>query len=112
MSDIDLIPTEFNVIIELDRQEEKTAGGIILPTHTQEADKLAADEGTLVAVSPHAFTYADWPEGARMPRVGERVIFARYAGRLLERGEKSLRIIKDKDLIAIVDEPARLAAVA
>lgn len=98
-----LIPTEFNVIVELDAHEEKTPGGIILTRNTQEADKLAADEGTLIAVSPHAFTYADWPEGARMPKVGERVIFARYAGRLLERDGKSLRIVKDKDLIAIVE---------
>lgn len=112
MKPLDIVPTEFNIIIELDASEEKSPGGIILLTQTKEADKLAADEGTLVAVSPHAFTYADWPDGARMPQVGERVIFARYAGKLLERGGRVLRIIKDKDLIAIVDEPVAVAQAA
>jgi hypothetical protein len=43
-------PLEFNVVIELDPVEEKTAGGIILPPSTKEADKLACEEGTLVAI--------------------------------------------------------------
>ena len=49
-------PMEFNVVVELDPVEEKTKGGIILPTEKVERDKLAFEEGTLVAASPFAFS--------------------------------------------------------
>jgi co-chaperonin GroES (HSP10) len=103
-----LLPMEFNVVVEPDKPEEKTAGGIILTSTSRDADELAADEGTLVAVSPHAFTYAEWPEGARKPQVGDRVIFARYAGVLRKPKGSSdgLRILKDKDIMAVIMEQA------
>ena len=103
MTKCGLIPMEFNVVVELDPIEEKTLGGIILPSQKVDRDKLEAEEGTLVAVSPHAFTYAEWPEGARMPQVGDRVLIARFAGVLRERDGKSLKIVKDKDIIAVVE---------
>lgn len=103
MTKCDLIPMEFNVVVELDPIEEKTQGGIILPQQKVDRDKLEAEEGTLVAVSPHAFSYAEWPEGARQPVVGDRVLIARFAGVLRERDGRSLKIVKDKDIIAVVE---------
>lgn len=103
----DILPMEFNVVVELDPAESKTAGGIYLPESTKEADKTAADEGTLIAVSPHAFSYAEWPEGARKPQVGDRVLFARFAGVLRKpkagQDGATLRVIKDKDIMAVID---------
>lgn len=108
MTKCDLIPMEFNVVVELDKVEEKTAGGIILPGSKVDREKLEAEEGTLIAVATHAFTYADWPAGSRQPIVGDRVLVARFAGVLRERDGRSLKIVKDKDIIAIVDTaPAR-----
>ena len=104
MKKCDLIPMEFNVVVELDPIEEKTQGGIILPSQKVDRDKLEAEEGTLVAVSPHAFTYADWSEEHRKPQVGDRVLIARFAGVLRERDGRSLKIVKDKDIIAVVDQ--------
>jgi co-chaperonin GroES (HSP10) len=75
-----LTPLEFFVIVELDVQAEKTAGGIYLPPQAKDADELSTQEGTLVAASPHAFTYADgWPEGSK-PQAGQRVLFKKFAG--------------------------------
>lgn len=96
---IDLIPCEFNVIVELDPTEEKTAGGIILTTEKVDRNRTEEVEGTLVAVSKAAFTF---DEDAPRPRIGDRVYFARYAGILIERGDKWLRVIKDKDVVAVV----------
>lgn len=111
MNSSGLTPLEFFVVVELDPQEGKSPGGIILPESTKDKDKLATQEGTLVAVSPHAFTYAEgWPEGSQ-PKVGQRVLFKRYAGHLHERNGRDFRLLNDKDLIAIVG-PAKLAAAA
>lgn len=107
-----LNPMEYNVVVQPDPVEEISAGGIILPMAKTDRDKLAVEEGTLIAVSPHAFSYADWPEGQQPPQVGQRVVFARYAGALHKRGDTDYRIIKDKDIVAVVDEPAKLSAVA
>jgi co-chaperonin GroES (HSP10) len=107
-----LKPLEFFVLVELDPQEGRTPGGIILPSKTQDADRLATQEGTLIDVSPHAFTYAEnWPEGS-VPKVGDRVLFKRYAGHLHERGERSYRLLNDKDLIAIVQSEPALSVAA
>lgn len=100
----DLKPMEFNVVVELDKIEEKTASGLYLPESKVDRDKLEAEEGTLVAVSPHAFSYAEWPAGARQPRVGDRVLIARFAGITRERGGATFKIVKDKDIIAVVEQ--------
>jgi len=117
MTHCNLRPMEFNVVVKPDATEEKTPGGIILTTQTVDADKLASDNGVIVALSPLAFSYAEWPEGTVLPKVGDRVVFARYAGTLRKAkpgtNEEDLRILKDKDIMAVI-EPASvpLAAVA
>lgn len=105
-----LQPLEYNVIVRMDAVETKTAGGILLPDTKKDRDEMAADEGTLVAISPHAFDYADWGAHPK-PKEGDRVLFAQFDGRLWERGGVKYRILKDKSLIAVLDQPA-LAAVA
>jgi co-chaperonin GroES (HSP10) len=114
-----LIPVEFNVVVAIDATEERTAGGIILPSQVQDKDALATQEGTLVAISPHAFSYAEgWPEGT-LPRVGQRVLFKRYAGtgggvykKTVDGVEREFRLMPDKDIAAIIepDAPAMQAA--
>ncbi len=111
-NDSGLLPSEYNVVVKPDPVEEVTKGGIIMPVSKTDRDKLAADEGTLVAVSPHAFSYADWPEGQKPPQVGDRVVFARYAGSLIKRGDTDYRVIKDKDIIAVVAERTKLGIAA
>lgn len=102
-----LIPVEFFVVVALDPAEEKTAGGIILPTQVQDKDKLAAQEGRLIAVSPLAFNYDNWPPGSRKPEVGDKVLFKRYQGHLIEReieGQKrAFKLMSDKDIMAILE---------
>lgn len=101
---------EFNVIVRMDPVEDVTAGGIILPTAKKERDELACDEGTLVGLSPLAFTYAseaDWGD-TRRPQEGDRVLFAQYQGRLYKpQGDNgpTYRILKDKDIVAVIEQP-------
>lgn len=98
-----ILPTEFKVLVRAKAVDEKTAGGIIIPDQTKERDQHAQVEGVLVAVSPLAFTYADWPEGADRPKPGDRVLFAKYAGTNV-RGKDGVdyRIVNDKDLSALL----------
>jgi co-chaperonin GroES (HSP10) len=98
-------PVEFNVVVELDPVEEKTKGGIILPGEKVERDKLGAEEGTLVATSPLAFTYAspaEWGDTPK-PQVGQRVMLKRYDGVLREKDGRSYRIVPDKSIVAVIE---------
>jgi co-chaperonin GroES (HSP10) len=107
-----IIPTEFCVVVQMDAAPEKV-GSLYMPQTVTDRDQLAADEGTLVAVSPVAFNYADWPEGARKPEVGDRVIFRKYAGLLRknERNGRDFRLLNDKDIVAIVAPAAEPVAI-
>lgn len=97
-------PMAFNVVVEIDPVEEVTKGGIILLDSKKERERLACEEGTLVAISPLAFTYAAWPDGAKKPQIGDRVMINRYAGMLREKDGKDFRIVEDKSLVAILRE--------
>lgn len=96
-------PVEYNVLVAPEDTEEVTAGGIILTTSIKETNDLASQRARLVAVSPHAFSYAEWPEGARMPKPGDAVLFAKYAGALIEGNDgREYRVVKDKDIVAVL----------
>lgn len=98
-----IMPTEYRVLIRPISVDEKTKGGIILPDETRERDKYAVQEGELVAVSPLAFSYADWPEGAQLPKVGDMVIFAKYSGSSRKgRDGVEYRVINDRDIVAVI----------
>jgi len=95
-------PIEYNVLIKLDEIKKKTDGGILLSDTTIEADKHAQQRGTIAAMSPFAFSYAEWP-GGLTPKVGDRVFFARYEGVLFTEGEDEFRLVKDKAIAAVIE---------
>jgi co-chaperonin GroES (HSP10) len=110
----DLVPMEFNVVVEVDAPPDRI-GSILLPPSVADKERLQADEGWLVKISPLAFNYDDWPEGSRKPAVGDRVLIGRYTGVTREKDGVMWRILKDKDIIAVIEpefaevEPLRAA---
>lgn len=106
-------PTEFNVLVKLDEAMEKI-GSLYMPESKQERDENLMVNGWLVSISPHAFSYADWPDDIAhlKPKVGDRVRISKGAGSLIEGPDAKYRLIKDKDVAAVVREPAKAAKVA
>src|SRR5690554_8029371 len=102
-------PTEFTVMVLPKPVEERSAGGIIIPDMTKDSEKYAQVEGTIVARSPLAFTYAtaaEWEAaGATPPKPGDRVLHAKYAGvRVKGRDGVEYLLVKDKDITATIEE--------
>lgn len=95
-------PVEFNVLVRQAKVEDVTKGGIIIPDVAQDRLQAAAVEGEIIAVSPLAFTYEDWPDEMK-PKIGDRVFFAKYAGMKVKGkdGEDYL-ILKDKDICSVI----------
>lgn len=98
-------PTEFKVLIRPKPVEEKI-GSIILPETTRESEKYAATEGSIVALSHLAFTYATAEEwDGRKPRPGQKVLHAKYAGiRVKGKDGQEYLLVNDKDVCAIIEE--------
>lgn len=96
-------PTEFKVVIKPKEMETVSKGGIIIPMG--EAEKLhnAATEGTIIAVSPLAFSYEKWPAGYAPPKVGDRIVYSKYSGMKLKGKDGDEYIIaNDKDVVAVL----------
>jgi len=94
-----LKPLGGRVVVEPIEQEEVTAGGIVLP----ETAKEKPQKGVVLAVGP-----GDRDEsGKRIPMdvaVGNKVLYAKYGGTEIKIDDKKLLILRESDLLAIVED--------
>ena len=71
---------------------------------TVEKEEFGRMEGTLVGVSPMAFSFAEWPDDAPKPKVGDRVLFSRYqATELTGRDGGKYWMMKDKSIMGVME---------
>ena len=97
MAALKLRPLSDRVWIEPIEREETTASGIILP----ETAKEKPQEGNVLAVGPGVRNEA----GKRQPldvKVGNRVLFAKYAGTEIKQNGTKYLIMRESDILAIV----------
>ena len=95
---INLKPLGDRVVVEPIEQEEMTASGIVLP----ETAKEKPQKGTVLAVGPGGRD----DSGKRVVldvSVHDTVLFAKYAGTEFKVDGKKLLILKESDLLAIVE---------
>ena len=96
---VNLKPLGDRVVIEPLESEEITAGGIVLP----ETAKEKPQDGKIIAVGPGRLL--DSGERAEMEvSVGDKVIYAKYAGTEYKDGDKTYLIAGEKDILAIVTD--------
>jgi chaperonin GroES len=95
---MNLKPLGSRVVVEPLEQEEVTAGGIVLP----ETAKEKPQKGMVLSVGPGDRDDA----GKRIAMdvaVGDTVLFAKYAGTEIKIDNKKILIMRESDLLAIVD---------
>jgi chaperonin GroES len=95
---INLKPLGARVVVEPIEQEEITAGGIVLP----ETAKEKPQRGTVVAAGP-GDRDEDGKRIAMDVEVGDVVLFAKYSGTEIKIDGKKLLILRESDLLAIVE---------
>jgi chaperonin GroES len=86
------------VIVEPIEQEEMTAGGIILP----ETAKEKPQEGKILAAGPGERD----EDGERIPmdvQVGDKVLYAKYSGTEVKLDGKKLLILRESDILAVIE---------
>ncbi len=95
---LNLKPLGNRVVIEPQEQEEITAGGIVLP----ETAKEKPQKGTVLSIGPGDRD----DKGKRIEldvKVGDTVLFAKYAGTEIKVEGKKLLILRETDILAIVE---------
>ena len=94
-----LRPLGDRVVIEPIPREDMTKSGIVLPDTAKEKPQ----EGSILAVGPGAFD----DTGKRTPmdvKVGQKVLYGKYAGTEFKVEEDELLIVSQKDILAIVED--------
>lgn len=98
-----ITPTGHMILIKTDKVEEKTAGGIILPSAHLDRENASAQKGVIVARGPTAGDFIDWPEGFEYPAEGARVLVKKFAGVEVQGDDGAdYRVCEDKDVLAIL----------
>ncbi|MGB0256475.1 MAG: co-chaperone GroES [Flavobacteriaceae bacterium] len=85
-------PLADRVLVEPAAAETKTSSGIIIPDTAKEKPQ----KGTVVAVGPGT------QENPITVKVGDQVLYGKYAGTELQHEGKDYLIMKENDLLAIV----------
>lgn len=93
-----LKPLGNRVIVEVAQEEEKTVGGIVLPSSAKEksqtgvviatGDGLVTDNGTKVEMTV---------------KEGNQVLFEKYAGTEIKYDGRDYLVVKETDIVAIID---------
>ena len=91
-------PLHDRVLIRRVEQEEKTAGGIIIPDTAKEKPM----EGEVVAAGPGA----RGEDGKIQPldiKPGDRVLFVKWSGTELKLDSQELIIMKESDIMGVLE---------
>ena len=94
-------PLHDRVLVRRVEAEEKTAGGIIIPDTAKEKPQ----EGEIVAVGEGARD----EDGDRIPldvKEGDKILFGKWSGTEVRLNGEDLLIMKESDILGIVDGAA------
>jgi chaperonin GroES len=90
-------PLGDRILVKQVDAEEKTKGGIILPDTAKEKPK----EGVVKAVGPGK-TLEDGKVQSIAVKVGDRILFASYAGTEVKIDEEEYMIMKEEDVLGVI----------
>ena len=95
---IKIQPLGDRVVVRRDDAEEITAGGIVLPDSAK--DKPA--RGSIVSVGSGRLL-DDGSRSKLQVKKGDRVLFSSYAGEQFKLGEQELMLMREEDILAVID---------
>jgi chaperonin GroES len=94
-------PLQDRVLIRRIEEEEKTAGGIIIPDTAKEKPM----EGEVIAAGPGTRS-DDGKLQALDAKVGDRVLFGKWSGTEIKIDGEDFVVAKESDIMGVVEEAA------
>ena len=95
-------PLHDRVLVRRVEEEEKTAGGIIIPDTAKEKPS----QGEVVSVGPGARD----EDGKRVPmdvEAGDRILFGKWSGTEVKVDGEDLLIMKESDIMGVIVEKVK-----
>ncbi len=100
-------PLHDRIVVRRTEEETKTAGGIIIPDTAQEKPI----QGEVTAIGPGSRDEA----GKLIPldvKVGDKVLFGKWSGTEVKIDGKDLLIMKESDVLGVIEGKASVRAAA
>ena len=98
-------PTGWRILILPFKMKEKTKGGIIMGHDALEKQQVASQCGNVLAVGPHAYQDKERFPNGPWCKVGDWVMFARYAGSRIKIEGGEVRLLNDDEVLAKIENP-------
>lgn len=92
-------PLGDRLVVQPQEAETKTAGGILIP---DTVDKDKPMQGTVLAIGQGKYV-----DGKMLPlqvKVGDKVLFGKYAGTNIKFAEHEYLVMKEEDVMGVVEE--------
>ena len=100
-------PLHDRVVVKRVEEDAKTAGGIIIP----DAAKEKPQQGEVIAVGPGARDERGMVNALEV-KIGDRILFGKWSGSEIKIDGEELLIMKESDILGILEGKASVKAAA
>ena len=98
-------PTGWRILVLPFKMGEKTKGGILMGQDTLEKQQVASQCGNVLAMGPDCYRDKDRYTQGPWCKVGDWVMFARYAGSRIKIEGGEVRLLNDDEILATIKNP-------
>ena len=98
-------PTGWRILVLPFKMGEKTKGGILMGQDTLEKQQVASQCGNVLAMGPDCYQDKRRYKQGSWCKVGDWVMFARYAGSRIKIEGGEVRLLNDDEILATIKNP-------
>ena len=98
-------PTGWRILVLPFKMGEKTKGGILMGQDTVEKQQVASQCGNVLAMGPDCYRDKNRYKQGPWCKVGDWVMFARYAGSRIKIEGGEVRLLNDDEILATIKNP-------
>ena len=98
-------PTGWRMIVLPFKMKEKTEGGVLLGQETLERQQVASQCGNVLAMGSECFQDKKRYPNGPWCKIGDWVVFARYAGSRIEIEGGEVRLLNEDEVLATIQDP-------
>nr|ASQ40422.1 Co-chaperone GroES [Cyanoptyche gloeocystis] len=93
-----LKPLGERVLVKMDKTEEKTTGGILLPDNAKKKPQI----GEIIAIGNNKKNSEDSVTSISL-QIGNKVLYSKYAGTNIKINNDEYILLNEKDILAIIE---------
>ena len=98
-------PTGWRMLVLPFRMNEKSKGGVLFANETVDKQQVASQCGNVLAMGPECYSDTTRYPNGPWCKVGDWVVFARYAGSRIQIEGGEVRLLNEDEVLATVKNP-------